>query len=86
MFRTIVEQTSRVSAAFPLSPALRAVLRGSAILFAAVMALLLALLLAPSSTRANFALCIASQSELPATHNKADSLTATSLAILQCIN
>lgn len=82
MFRTIVEQTSRVSAAFPLSPALRAVLRGSAILFAAVMALLLA----PSSTRANFALCIASQSESPATHNKADSLTATSLAILQCIN
>lgn len=86
MFRTIVEHTSRFSATIPLSPALRSILRGGAILLAAVMALLLALMFAPSSTRANLALCLASQSESHSEHGKTDSQTARSLAIQQCID
>lgn len=86
MFRTIIEHTSRFSAIFPLSPALRAILRGGALLVAAVLALLLALIFAPSSTRANLALCLASQSESHSDHDKTDSHTATSLAIQQCID
>lgn len=86
MFRTFVEHTSRFSAAiFPPSPGWRPILRGGAIVVAAVMALLLALVFAPSSTRANLALC-ASQSESHSEHGKTDSHTATSLAIQQCID
>jgi len=89
MFRTIVEQTSRFSAIFPLSPVLRASLRGVGILVAALMALMLALMFAPHSTRANLALCIASQSESPSEHGKLDSYSAQSaqsLAIERCID
>ncbi|CAD6552924.1 hypothetical protein LMG27952_05348 [Paraburkholderia hiiakae] len=86
MFRTLVEHTSRFSAIFPFSTALPSILRGGAILVAAVMALLLALMFAPSSTRANLALCLASQSESHSEHGKTDSHAATSLAIQQCID
>ncbi|MEM5400208.1 hypothetical protein [Paraburkholderia unamae] len=86
MFRTIVERTSRFSANAPLSPALRASLRGVAILVAAVMALFLALMFAPHSTRANLALCLASQSESPSKHDRIDAHNAQSLAIERCID
>ncbi|WP_028203836.1 hypothetical protein [Paraburkholderia nodosa] len=89
MFRTIVEQTSRFSAIARLSPALRAILRGAAILVAAVMALTLALMFAPDSTRANLALCLASQSEPHSEHDKMGShsaQSAQSLAIERCLD
>ncbi|MCP3723371.1 hypothetical protein M3I53_09520 [Paraburkholderia sp. CNPSo 3272] len=92
MFRIIVEQTSRFSAVFPLSPALRTTLRGRAILVAAVMAFTLALMFAPYSTRANLALCIQSQSESHQDRGKLDShgarstQSAQSLAIERCID
>ncbi|WP_321924139.1 hypothetical protein [Paraburkholderia guartelaensis] len=86
MFRTIVEQTSRFSAIFPLSPALRASLRGVGILVAALMAFMLALMVAPHSTRANLALCIASQSKSLSEHDRIDSHNAQSLAIERCID
>jgi hypothetical protein len=92
MFRTIVEQTSRFSTVFPLSPALRMTLRGGAILIAAVMASTLALMFAPHSTRANLALCIASQSKSHQERGKMDShsaesaQSAQSLAIERCID
>ncbi|MCX5539470.1 hypothetical protein M3A49_08190 [Paraburkholderia sp. CNPSo 3076] len=85
MFRTIVEQTSRFSAIAPLSPALRAILRGVAILVAAVMALMFG----PDSTRANLALCLASQSESHSKSGKIDShstQSAQSLAIERCLD
>ena len=89
MFRTIVEQTSRFSAISPLSLALRVILRGVAIVVAAVVTLTLALMFAPHSTRANLALCIASQSESHSEQGKMDShvaQSAHSLAIERCID
>ncbi|MEX3952445.1 hypothetical protein AB4Y40_32380 [Paraburkholderia sp. EG287B] len=86
MFRTLVKQTSRFSAIAPLSPALRASLRGVAILVAAVIALILALMFSPNSTRANLALCLASQSESPSKHDRIDAHNAQSLAIERCID
>ncbi|MCP3716499.1 hypothetical protein [Paraburkholderia sp. CNPSo 3281] len=89
MFRTIVEQTSRLSAIAPFSPALRAILRGVAILVAAVMAFTLALMFGPDSTRANLALCLASQSESHSKSGKIDShstQSAQSLAIERCLD
>ncbi|MBB2926773.1 hypothetical protein [Paraburkholderia silvatlantica] len=91
MFRTIVEQTSRFSAVFPLPRALRTILRGVAILVAAAMASMLALTIAPHSTRANLELCIAWQSESHLDPRKTDSRSAPSaqsaqsLAIDRCI-
>ncbi|WP_069263779.1 hypothetical protein [Paraburkholderia nodosa] len=86
MFRTIVEHTSRFSAVFPLSPALRTTLRGGAIVLAAVMAFTLALMFAPPSTRANLALCVASYSESFSEHDRIDAHNAQSLAIERCID
>jgi len=89
MFRTIVEQTSRFSAISPLSLALRVILRGVAIVVAAVVTLTLALMFEPHSTRANLALCVASQSESHSEHAKMNSpsaQSAQSLAIERCID
>ena len=86
MFRTIVEQRSRFSAIFSFSPAVRTTLRGGAILVAAVTAFTLALMFAPHSTRANLALCVASQSKSLSEHDRIDSHNAQSLAIERCID
>ncbi|MEM5313574.1 hypothetical protein [Paraburkholderia sp. JHI869] len=85
MLRTLVEHSSRFSAFFPVSSARCAILRGGAILIAAV----LAFMLAPHSTRANLALCIGSQSKLLSENRKMDShgtRSAQSLAIERCID